>query len=605
MFSKLNVTQKGMILVLVPVIFELLFIAAIELPLTRVAHELDSMRMGKKILFALQENEIDLSRMIWTLMVAGPQQSMEVLNRYRQRVMKEHRWTAEDYIKDPEMKAVAADGKKIIDEMEAMWGKGSTFSPGGNMIEWMGQGGGQRGFKLYSDQRALMRKILDIERRKVEQRPEELAGLRTTMVIILWAELGLSLLVSVGLMTFFTKDIANRLSVIAQKAQLLAFGKKVHGSVSGSDEIAKLESIISAASATLFEARQRQAVVLDNAADVICAIDSKLKFASVGEASTKLWGHSPDQLLGRSVLSLITNDTVESTSNSFERIAQGVGEGQVENVIRCTDGQLKNSIWTVLWSQEKRLYFCVVQDVTELRTVEKLKQHFLSVASHDLRSPLTSITMNVSILTESMHNELSAGVMKELDRVQNSAQRLTSLVNELLELDKMEAGMLSLELNKVGASEACEAAKDLLFPMARQSGISIVGPIGDALVWAEEKRLVQMVTNLLSNAIKFSPAGGKVEISIAEKEAFAEICIKDEGKGISPQDCASIFEKFTQAQSAKTTEVKGTGLGLALVKALAESHGGKVWVESELAKGSSFFLSLPLCQSSNIAEEQL
>ncbi len=604
MFSRLNATQKGLILVLVPVVFQLLFIAAIELPLTRVSHEFESMRLGKKILFALQENEIELSRMIWTMMVAGPQQSMEFLNKYRERVMREHKWTAPENLADPEMKEVAADGKKIIDEMESMWGQGSSYRPGQNIIQWMSQSGGRQAFTLYSDQRALMRRILNIERRRVEQQPEELAGLRSTLVMILWGGFILSLLISSALMIFFTRDIVARLSVIAEKAKLLAFGKQVTGTVAGSDEIARLEDIISAASITLSEARQRQVVVLDNAADVICSLDAKLKFSAVGEASSKVWGQSPDQLLGKSVLTLLAADTVDSTRNSFERIAQGSGQGRVENIVRCGDGSFKNSIWTVLWSPEKRLYFCVVHDVTELRTVEKLKQHFLSVASHDLRSPLTSITMNVSILTESMGPELPERALKELERVQSSAQRLTALVNELLELDRLEAGKLTLELNKVGASDACEAAKDLLFGMARQANIAIIGPVGDALVLAEEKRLVQMIANLLSNAIKFSPAGGKVEITIVEKAPFAEIQIKDEGRGISPQECETIFEKFTQAKSAGAVEVKGTGLGLAVVKALAESHGGTVRVESELAKGSIFFLSLPLCGSTDLREEQ-
>lgn len=602
MFSRLNATQKGLLLVLVPVLFQLLFIAAIEIPLARVTHDFNSMLTGKRIFFELEENEIQLSRMIWTLMVAGPRQSMEYLGKYREKILREHKWTAVN-VSDPEMKEIAADGKNIIDQMEAMWGTGSGLPAGGNMIQWMSQRGGQRAFTLYQDQRALMRRILDLERRRVEQQPEEVAALRATLVMTVWGGFILGLLLSLALLAFFTKDIVRRLAVIADKAKLLAFGAPVSGRIEGSDEIARLERVISQASVRLSEARQRQAVVLDNAADVICSIDGKLKFTAVGEASSKIWGQTPDQLLGKSLLALLTDDTVSSTSAAFEKIAAGPLEGRVENIIRCGDGSLKNSVWTVLWSPEKRAYFCVVHDVTELRTVEKLKQHFLSVASHDLRSPLTSITMNVSILTESMGADLPLGVVTELERVQNSAQRLISLVNELLELDRLEAGKLSLEISSVGASDACEAAKDLLFGMARQSSVSIVGPVGDALILAEEQRLVQMVANLLSNAIKFSPAGGQVEINIVEKTPFAEIRIKDEGPGISAQECLTIFEKFTQAKSAGETKAKGTGLGLAVVKALADSHGGSVRVESELAKGSTFILSLPLSETSHLEGE--
>ncbi len=605
MFSRLNATQKGLVLVLVPVVFQLLFIAAINVPVARVGRDLQSMHVGKNILFALQANELDLSRMIWSLMVFGPQESMRYVAEYHEKVTRERKWTYVSAKTDPELAMIAAEGKKIFRGMEDLWFSDPNADPGlGGPMGVVGMHAAQKGFKLYKEQRALMRKILAIERRKVEQQPEEIAALRTSMIVILLIGFCLSLIISLGLMVFFTRDFVNRLTVIAQKAKLLAFGKKVPAPLSGTDEIAQLERTIASASLKLAEARGRQAVVLDNSADVICSLDAKLKFSAVGEASSKIWGHSPDQLLGKSVLTLLTADTVSGTTLWLERIAQGSGEGQVENVIRCSDGTLKNSIWTVLWSQEKRVYFCVVHDVTELRIVEKLKQHFISVASHDLRAPLTSVTLNVSILTESMGNELSPGIISELNRVQASAQRLTALVNELLELDKLEAGKLAVELNNIGASDACEAAKDLLFGMARQSGVSIAGPVGDALVVAEEKRLVQMVSNLLSNAIKFSPEGGKVEISIVEEKPFARINVRDEGCGMTAQECATVFEKFTQASSAKRSGTKGTGLGLAVVKALAEAHGGKIAVESEVGKGSTFSLYVPLGTSTATYEDQ-
>lgn len=605
MFSRLNATQKGLVLVLVPVVFQLLFIAAINVPVTRVAHDFNSMRVGRKILFALQENEIDLSKMIWSLMVFGPQQSMRYMAEYHEKVTGQHKWTEINKDTDPELLKFAQEGKKIWQGMEDLWYSDPNSAPAeGSGMGWIRMQASPKGFKLYRDQRALMRNILALERRKVAQQPEEIAGLRRTLVICLWVGFLLSCLISSGLMVFFTRDIINRLTVIAKKAQLLAFGKPVVAETGGTDEIAQLEKTLAATSLKVAEARNRQAVILDNSADVICSLDAKLKFSSVGEAAGKIWGFSADQLLGKSALSLLTPDTIDSTSAALERIAQTSGEGQVENIVKCDDGSSKNSIWTVLWSPQKRLYYCVVHDVTELRTVEKLKQHFISVASHDLRAPLTSVTLNVSILTESMEADLPAGVMQELNRVQVSAQRLTLLVNELLELDKLEAGKLPVELKKVAASDACEAAKDLLFGMARQAGVAIVGPVGDAFVMAEEQRLVQMVSNLLSNAIKFSPAGGKVTIDIAEAKPFARISIKDEGCGMTAQECATIFEKFAQARSARSTAVKGTGLGLAVVKALVEAHGGRIEVESEVAIGSTFTLSLPLASSASSPEVQ-
>jgi PAS domain S-box-containing protein len=364
----------------------------------------------------------------------------------------------------------------------------------------------------------------------------------------------------------------------------------------GTDEIAELDAALRSASVKLSEARARQAVVLDNSADVICSLDARLKFSAVGQASHKLWQYSPDELLGQSVLNIISPDTAGSTSEMFAMIRDSGEEGKLENVILRSSGSPRNAVWSVSWSAERKQYFCVVHDVTELRTIEKLKQHFLSVASHDLRAPLTSVTLNVSIVTESLADQISPEAKRELERVQTSAQRLSSLVNELLELDKLEAGKLGLELGRVGVSDACEAAKALLFGLARQSKVTLDGPSGDAVVRAEEKRLVQIITNLLSNAIKFSPEGGVVSLSVEVEDGQAEIRISDQGPGIAPSECAMIFEKFSQVRSAGGTAQKGTGLGLAVVKALVDSHGGTVGVGSVLGNGSTFWVRLPVAE---------
>lgn len=604
MFSRLNITQKGLLMVLIPVAFQLLFIAALNIPMQRFSHELESMRLGKRILFAIQENEIDLSKMIWALMVGGPQESIGYIVAYHEKVHRLHNTSLSYQTTDPELSQLARDGRRIWAQSEEMWDSAPSAAGQPAGIGWIGMQSSMKGFKLLKDQRVLMNKVLAIERQKVAQQPEEIAALRNTLVLFLWLGFGVSCLISVALMVFFSRDIVNRLSVIAEKAQLLTFGKPVRAEFSHSDEISELERTLSTTSLKLAEIRNRQAVILDNSADVICSLDAKLKFAAVGEAASKHWGLSPDQLLGKSVLSLLSADTVDSTSAALERIASTSGEGKVENVIKCGDGSWKNSVWIVLWSPEKRTYFCVVHDVTDLRNVEKLKQHFIAVASHDLRAPLTSVTLNVSILTETMNEDLSPGIVSELNRVQTSAQRLTDLVNELLELDKLEAGKLSVELKKVLASDACEAVKDLLLGLARQTGVSIVMPEDDAFVMAEEKRLVQMISNLMSNAIKFSPEGGKIVMEVRKEAPFAVISIKDEGCGMTSQECASIFEKFSQARSAKSSAMKGTGLGLAVVKALAEAHGGRVEVVSAVGQGSTFSLYIPLAASESVSEVQ-
>lgn len=605
MFSRLNATQKGMILVIVPVVFELLFIAAIFAPLHRFSQTLDSMRAGKEILFALQESEIELTKVLIFIAVSGGnlegERAQRVLSGLRRGLVAENLWKNLDRNKNPELAHAVELGEKLDFSFEAFQRKGQErISHGLRPFQiWLAGPGIRSFFAAYADQKELTRTVLDIERHTVAQQPEELAAFKASVLAILWAGFALSIVLTVSLAYVFTRELVNRLSSIEKKAGLLAVESPsvINAAAdAGTDEIAELDAALRSASVKLSEARARQAVVLDNSADVICSLDARLKFSAVGQASLKLWGYSPDELLGQSVLNIVATDTAGNTSDAFLAIRDRGEEGQLENVILCSSGIAKNSVWSVSWSAERKQYFCVVHDVTELRTIEKLKQHFLSVASHDLRAPLTSVTLNVSIVTESLADQISPEAKRELERVQTSAQRLSALVNELLELDKLEAGKFGLEFGRVGVSDACEAAKTLLFGLARQSKVTLAGPAGDAVVRSEEKRLVQIITNLLSNAIKFSPEGGTVSLSVEVKDGQAEIRISDEGPGIAPSECALIFEKFSQARSAAGTAQKGTGLGLAVVKALVDSHGGTVGVESVLGKGSTFWVKLPLAE---------
>lgn len=605
MFSRLNATQKGMILVIVPVVFELLFIAAIFVPLHRFSQTLDSMRAGKEILFALQESEIELTKVLIFIAVSGGnlegERAQRVLSGLRRGLVAENLWKNLDRSKNPELAHAVELGEKLDFSFEAFQRKGQErISHGLRQFQtWLAGPGIRSFFAAYADQKELTRTVLDIERHTVAQQPEELAAFKASVLAILWAGFALSIVLTVSLAYVFTRELVNRLSSIEKQAGLLAVeSPSVISAASdgGTDEIAELDAALRSASVKLSEARARQAVVLDNSADVICSLDARLKFSAVGQASRKLWQYSPDELLGQSVLNIITPDTAGNTSEMFAAIRDSGEEGKLENVILCSSGSLRNSVWSVSWSAERKQFFCVVHDVTELRTIEKLKQHFLSVASHDLRAPLTSVTLNVSIVTESLAEHISPEAKRELERVQTSAQRLSSLVNELLELDKLEAGKLGLELGRVGVSDACEAAKALLFGLARQSKVTLAGPSGDAVVRAEEKRLVQIITNLLSNAIKFSPEGGVVSLSVDVEDGQAEIRIRDEGPGIAPSECALIFEKFSQARSAAGAAQKGTGLGLAVVKALVDSHGGTVGVDSMLGNGSTFWVRLPVAE---------
>jgi signal transduction histidine kinase len=167
------------------------------------------------------------------------------------------------------------------------------------------------------------------------------------------------------------------------------------------------------------------------------------------------------------------------------------------------------------------------------------------------------------------------------------------LIGDLLDLEKLDSGKLVLQPACASAYDICSAAKDAVEHFAQRQQIKLIMPEGDAAIYGDERRLIQVVINLLSNAIKFSPRGANVSMKIAPAGNLVEISVIDQGAGIPEQDQEVIFERFRQSTSKTDSGVKGTGLGLAIVKAIGEAHNGQVGVESKLGEGSRFWMKLP------------
>lgn len=588
---------------LAPVIVQLVFVAVIYNTLNSAATSFEKVRRGREAILALQKNEIIFAQMILifsdTSYMQNPAAYVSAQSRLKIAFKTDKVWTGIKLSEYPELRDAIELGERLQSEFHALYDAGKKAGEKGpqEIQNFVNNVGLNTAINLCLDRRRLSKLILAIEHEQMKAQPLQLAKEREQVILVFSLMLAAGVLVSILLAWQFARDIILRLDQVSEKAHLLSAGKTVNRNEQGSDEISELDAIISDAAYALQEVREREAAVLANAADVICSLDTRLRFTAVGEASAKVWNYSPDELLGMSMLSLLSEDTVERTRNAFMHLSDEAedSETRVENILKTKNGVHKSFVWTINWSTQQNAFFCVVHDVTELRAIEKLKQHFLSIASHDLRAPLSAVSLNITSLLESKDDdEIPESAKQTLTRVQTSVQRLTDLVAELLELEKLEAGKLNLNLAPVAASDVCEEAKELLQGMAQKADVKLHGPVGEALLNAEEKRVVQMVTNLVSNAIKFSPAGSTVNLTIVKRDGFGEIRISDQGPGIAAEECGLIFERFTQAGSAEKTSHRGTGLGLAIVRALAESHGGEVGVESKLGAGSTFYVRIPL-----------
>lgn len=230
--------------------------------------------------------------------------------------------------------------------------------------------------------------------------------------------------------------------------------------------------------------------------------------------------------------------------------------------------------------------------------VEKMKQHFVSMISHDLRSPLTSIKGLLLLVKKGSYGELNEKGISRLEGAEGSVSRLISLINDLLDVDKIESGMFELSKAETTVGTIVEQSFYSVCTLAETKEISLIsGGAEDEKIFVDSERFVQILVNLLSNAIKFSEKGSTVAVETARIGNRIEISVKDQGRGIPANAIDFIFDRFKQVEKKDATEKGGTGLGLAICKALVQAHGGTIGVESEAGKGSRFFILLPLEQS--------
>jgi signal transduction histidine kinase len=234
----------------------------------------------------------------------------------------------------------------------------------------------------------------------------------------------------------------------------------------------------------------------------------------------------------------------------------------------------------------------------ELRKSERVKDEFLSIAGHELRTPLTSIRGSLGLLAGGLVGELPAEAADMVALAVDNTDRLVRLVNDILDIERMDAGHLPLERAPVGVGELVRQSAQALQATAEDAGVRLRVEVEELEVCADGDRVVQTLVNLLGNAIKFSPPGSVVTVAVARSEGCARFSVTDSGRGIPPEQLDSIFERFNQVDASDTRERGGSGLGLAIARGIVESHGGHLWAESTPGQGSSFRFTLPLAGAS-------
>jgi signal transduction histidine kinase len=310
------------------------------------------------------------------------------------------------------------------------------------------------------------------------------------------------------------------------------------------------------------------------------------------------YNHSRDLLIGAGAgslflalaLGLLLSDSflvpLRKTQRRLATIAAGDFSGQLEVPNRDEIGALAADV-NRMSDELRRLY-------QELESASRHKSDFLATMSHELRTPLNAIIGFSEVLHEQMFGELNERQLADVKDVLEAGEHLLSLINDVLDLAKIEAAGMELELSEVAIPEVLRSAVSMHSERASRGGVelSLTTEPEEITISADGRRVRQIVFNLVSNAVKFTPAEGRVDVSARLDDGQVEIAVADTGPGIAPDELETIFEEFKQATGGKRAE--GTGLGLPLSRKLVELHGGRLWVESAAGNGSTFRFTLPV-----------
>jgi two-component system phosphate regulon sensor histidine kinase PhoR len=313
-----------------------------------------------------------------------------------------------------------------------------------------------------------------------------------------------------------------------------------------------------------------------------------LTVESANGAAHVMLERRPGTMIGCSAIEAFVDARIEEIA----RTAMETGSANGELAVRSADGptvtvRARRSPVSGVW--------LVLEDVSELRRLQRIRAEFIDNLSHELRTPLTTI----SLLAETAARDAESASPRLRDRISKieiETSHLTQMVNELLDLSRIESGTAQLLLDDVDLVRVARANAERLRLFAERQGLRIVMdlPVAVPPVRGDEDRLGQVLINLLHNAVKFSPDGGDIVVGVRPDEAEIRVWVRDPGIGVSAADRTRIFERFYKADRARVRGRGGTGLGLSIARHVVESHGGRIWVESEEGQGSTFTFTIPL-----------
>jgi PAS domain S-box-containing protein len=410
---------------------------------------------------------------------------------------------------------------------------------------------------------------------------------------LLFISVALCIVLTIGLAYFAYNNLRRPLIRMSANAEKMSKRLPLElVPIQGNDELAQLDRLFHDVNDAVNDAFERERNLITQAADVVCSIDERGNLINANPYTSLLLKFDEDELKGLSIFDLVSAADCAKVDSLFQSSTKS-GTTRVEEVQMVTkDKTTIETAWSITWSKSEQSFFCVMHDITERKELERLKQDFIAMISHDLRTPLMSLNSSFELVESGAVGAVPAEAQPQLSRAIKNTEHLIDLVNDLLDFEKLEAGRMEFELSDTSLKDIIEQAKGMVESLATAKNITI--NIEKCEYWCavDPRKVMQVMINLLSNALKHAPESSTIMIKTRMLGDKIEVSVHDSGAGVPEELSRSIFSPFEQVAGDPHAKL-GTGLGLTICKLIIEGQGGTIGVRpSDFKQGSGFWFTV-------------
>ncbi len=611
MQPKRNLARRIIWIVLVPLVFEVTFLSVILLLLQRAEQEYAAEAHAGEIIGKLNLCMTDMTGMgmfTYIYLLTGNERPLRNAKKSAD-LMLDHivplqklvarddtttRQRIEEFLKlyQETLNSVTAAAQSSVKKMQTGAVEASQPTNKEGAVEKISSG------RQYCKQVANLGNTIIAEQLEVSaHRGANYEDFRHIVDLMLKAGIALSFAISLGLTVYFNRYMSQRIKTLMSNTVLYATNQPLSAPIEGDDEVALLDSVFRESARTLQEAGTRERAALENAANVMFALDVNGRILSINQSVERLWGYREEDCLGARLSHFVVGSDSETLSNKLGEIVRGE-DGNFETQLRKADGSLTDVLWALSFSEGGKTLAGVAHDISDRKKVERLKMEFSDVMRRGLHEPLESI----QTLFKKM--EASADILPEraVAKAHSSGKEITRLIrllDEFVSIDSSTTSNTKERHQRAKAQELMESAAMSVKDWAAKRDITIFVEPSSAEVLADGGQIVRVLVNFIANAIKFSPAQAEVRVEALQADKYVEFQVIDKGPGIPVENQTAVFEKFKQLDQAPQTKASGTGLGLAICQSIVSKHSGSIGVKSDGHSGSTFWFRLPSISAQN------